>query len=326
MSNDIEQKGATLPHDNACEQQRMRACQPVANITQFVLVLLGVSAVAFIIGIILVVDNATISESHLRYDNQCALGSECSVVLSIDEDMSNKDNPLRFSYSITNMYQAYRRFVKSRSEWQLGDISDDTETCTPLETYDNGTDVAVLYPCGLVANSFFNDTFTAYHCPGGQPPCTLLSGSQWDSSNIAWKSDRDKKFKARALRDGETRVGPGNFTLPNVDDEDFIVWMRSAGLPTFRKLYRFVDRSFSKGDTINVSISNNFPVSAFGGTKSIVVEEINWMQGRNSFLGAMYLFMASVCLVVAVAAVVVQKRYPRKLGDPRLVKSSDIVS
>jgi hypothetical protein len=45
---------------------------------------------------------------------------------------------------------------------------------------------AVAIPCGLVAKSVFNDTYTLSL---NSTPITI------DSSNIAWKSDLDFKFK-----------------------------------------------------------------------------------------------------------------------------------
>jgi len=44
------------------------------------------------------------------------------------------------------------------------------------------------FPCGLVAKSFFNDTFTIYR-QGDSKPIVI------DDNNIAWKSDVDYKFK-----------------------------------------------------------------------------------------------------------------------------------
>ena len=37
-----------------------------------------------------------------------------------------------------------------------------------------------------------------------------------------------------------------------VTDPDFIVWMRTAALPEFRKLYRVINRDLRKGETLNV--------------------------------------------------------------------------
>ena len=44
------------------------------------------------------------------------------------------------------------------------------------------------FPCGLVAKSLFNDTFTLIRLDSGE---TI----QIDEDNIAWKSDVEYKFK-----------------------------------------------------------------------------------------------------------------------------------
>lgn len=41
-----------------------------------------------------------------------------------------------------------------------------------------------------------------------------------------------------------------------VEDEHFIVWMRTAALPTFRKLYGKIETKVSAGDTLTFNITN----------------------------------------------------------------------
>lgn len=79
---------------------------------------------------------------------------------------------------------------------QCSPISTNADIATPLysivEPYEelNPTDTA--YPCGLIAKSIFTDTFVMY----SEDPDTVTDASvvEFDTSNIAWKSDR-KKFK-----------------------------------------------------------------------------------------------------------------------------------
>ena len=92
------------------------------------------------------------------------------MTIDIDSDIPQ---PIYVYYQLDNFYQNHRRYVKSRSNEQLmgnelsvGQLSD----CDPIITNANlGKDESVngatlipgepAFPCGLVAKSYFNDTF-----------------------------------------------------------------------------------------------------------------------------------------------------------------------
>lgn len=78
------------------------------------------------------------------------------------------------------------RYVKSRSDAQLRDNSSasDTSTCKPEDTV-NGTGTLPIVPCGLIAWSLFNDTYSFSR-----------NNSQLivNKKDISWKSDREHKF------------------------------------------------------------------------------------------------------------------------------------
>jgi len=109
---------------------------------------------------------------------------------------------------------------------------------------------APAYPCGLVAKSLFNDTFEIYDMAG-----TNLT---IDNKDIAWQSDVDNKFKNLDQPDWD------KIQWTNVENEGFIVWMRTAGLPNFRKLYGKLNNDLSEG-TYTLKIFNNYDVQSFGG-------------------------------------------------------------
>jgi hypothetical protein len=166
-----------------------------------------------------------------------------------------------------------------------------------------------LYPCGLIAASFFTDKFQA-----------TIDGValDWTSKGIAWPSDVSKKFIKRDLKSGETNIvvqNGQNVTLPSVDDEEFIVWMRVAGLPTFKKLNRIIKQDLKQGQVVKVNITNNYDVSSFSGTKSLVISNTNWLGGKNDFLGYAYIGVGVACLVLAIAFGIKHWMSPRTLGD-----------
>jgi hypothetical protein len=65
--------------------------------------------------------------------------------------------------------------------------------------------------------------------------------------------------------------------VKNVDDEHFIVWMRPAALPSFRKLYGRIRADVKKGEVLAFDVSSRYPVSGFSGTKAIVVTTLSFL-------------------------------------------------
>jgi len=76
--------------------------------------------------------------------------------------------------------------------------------------------------------------------------------------------------------------------------------MRTSGLPTFRKLYRVINTDLKKGQTIKFTVNDVFPVTKFSGTKKIVLSTTTWIGGKNTFLGAAYITVASICILLGI--------------------------
>ena len=60
--------------------------------------------------------------------------------------------------------------------------------------------------------------------------------------------------------------------------EHFIVWMRTAGLPSFRKLYGVINQDLNPG-TYSLDIKNNYAVTQFNGHKTFVLSTTNMLGG-----------------------------------------------
>ena len=146
-----------------------------------------------------------------------ATANECIVNLTIDTRI---EAPIYVYYQLENFYQNHRRYVKSRSNSQLlgEDLPEaDLKDCDPIitnkqlqftESIEKSGDgwkaldpEAPAFPCGLVAKSFFNDTFQIYK----SQDYTAENNITIDDSNIAWKSDVENKFKNMDVTDWRSK-------------------------------------------------------------------------------------------------------------------------
>lgn len=170
-------------------------------------------------------------------------------------------------YRLTNFYQNHRRYVQSLDLDQLKGTAVPNNTlsggsCAPLAI--DGATHKAIYPCGLIANSLFNDSI-------GNPVIAQNNHPYYmTKKGIAWASDKElvKKTQYQPLE----VVPPPNWatyngtytadTLPNLhENEDFLVWMRTAGLPSFSKLSRRNDTHFMKTGTYRLDIVDSTRLS-----------------------------------------------------------------
>jgi hypothetical protein len=324
-------KESRRPKYTKFTQQELPACKPLLTPGWVISIFLIVGIIFIPIGVVsLLASNKVVQIVH-RYDQAClplntttkdaqltyiqnpGTDKNCTVTLIVPKQMKS---PVYVYYELDNFYQNHRRYVKSVSSSQLQgtNVSDLSTDCKP-EDYVNGLPIT---PCGLIAWSLFNDTFN-FSTVSNVPVHVNKNG-------IAWKSDVQKKFGSNVFptnfpnnnRTGTSLIGGAglNSSAPLDQDEDLIVWMRTAALPNFRKLWGKIEQDFQPGDTINVGIVNQYNTYSFGGKKKLVLSTTSWLGGKNIFMGVAYLTIGVLCIVLALVFLLIHLRHPRPLGDP----------
>lgn len=165
------------PSDNVLLQQRLPMQQLVFTTRCTVATLIMLGAVFIVIGVLClewqaesVVTNFVYYDQTLNQASNAPCQSESGVCSFEFEVAKEIPAPVYMYYSLTNFYQNHRRYINSREDRQLrgtfGDEFGDTEkgfpACQLFESYEVGADKVKVfqYPCGLVAKSVFNDTFS----------------------------------------------------------------------------------------------------------------------------------------------------------------------
>tara|TARA_B110000977_G_scaffold155326_2_gene197564 strand:- start:909 stop:1808 length:900 start_codon:yes stop_codon:yes gene_type:complete len=239
-------------------------------------------------------------------------GTSCTVSLYIPKTMKH---PVYVYYELNNFYQNHRRFVKSRSDEQLAGETTVNDFCSPQQFKDdaNGTRVEIN-PCGLMAWSFFNDSYAASRVDSSG----TTSSISINENGIAWPSDVEHKFgdvAAENFNDDIATRGGGQISGTLKTDEHFVVWMRTAAMSNFRKLWGKIEVDLVKGETVTVTIDNRFNSYAFDGEKAIVLSTTSWLGGKNVFLGTAYLTIGSLCFAAAAVFAYFAMYPPRQIGD-----------
>ncbi|XP_012693567.1 transmembrane protein 30Aa [Clupea harengus] len=330
------------PDNTAFKQQRLPAWQPILTAGTVLPAFFVIGLIFIPIGIGLFVTSNNIKEFEIDYTGMeesspcyvCAHNyswnntTPCICLIPFVLDQPFESNVFMY-YGLSNFYQNHRRYVKSRDDSQLnGDktsLLNPSKECEPYRK-SNGLSIA---PCGAIANSLFNDTLELiYNFPNGTTITIPLM-----RKGIAWWTDKHVKFRNPGGNDNNLTTAfagtakPLNWGKPVYEldpsdpdnngfiNEDFIVWMRTAALPTFRKLYRIIQKkkdnmmpTLPQGN-YTLNITYNYPVRSFDGQKRMILSTISWMGGKNPFLGIAYITVGSVCFFLGVVLLIIHHKY-----------------
>jgi LEM3 (ligand-effect modulator 3) family / CDC50 family len=303
-------------------------------------------------------------------------GTQCTISIRVDEDLQP---PILIYYQIENFHQNHRKYQKSRDLYQVSEATVcNALFCTScpycnlkfLKLYGETTQSALqaelcqplnilgdirLNPCGLIANTFFNDVIELTDGTSSDGGVDLIM----QEDGIAWQSDLDYMYRQpngfvyeecpdsctpdccdgdewscsepTLYKDGKCYryFYPDDDTtqylyetypqvispIDGVLNEHFIVWMRVAALPTFRKLYGWINQPIAEGTVLTFQITNNWEVGTFEGRKSLVISNTNMFGGKNQWMGLYYYCVGFFCIGAASFFALKQLVRPRRLAD-----------
>lgn len=271
-----------------------------------------------------------VEDREIPYHNYTVPTPVCLVQFNIPEDLKPT---ISFYYYLENFYQNHRRYVGSFNAKQL--LGDPVEggtingsTCDPLAHDPNGSG-KIIYPCGIIANSLFNDTFSS---PLLLNPAGTSEGSRVyemaNNSGIAWPGLKDLYGPTRYNLD--QIVPPPNWNdsyafgytpespPPDLKNwEHFQNWMMLAASPNFYKLYQRNDDEVMARGRYQVDIVANFDTTVYNGRKSFLITTVSTMGSRNIWPGIIFLIVGGICLILDIYFILSFFLWkPRKLGDP----------
>ncbi|KAJ8287496.1 hypothetical protein COCON_G00001550 [Conger conger] len=304
------------PDNTAFTQQRLPAWQPMlsAGIVIPGFIVIGLAFIG--IGVALFVTSQSIQVLERDYTG-VERDSPCFKCSSTE----TKNCVCTINFSSPNSSRA------RQLSGVLANFKTPDDSCSPYEFSQNKP----IAPCGSIANSMFNDSFKLYQ---------VVNRSRnlvpFDGKGIAWWTDYNIKFRNPSngtLRESFAgTVKPPNWDRPAYEldtedpsnngfqNQDFLVWMRAAALPDFRKLYRRItDGDYANGlpaGNYSLDITYNYPVLDFEGRKKIIISNVSWMGGKNRFLGIAYLVIGSLCLVMSMVMLIVYAKFKFPEEEP----------
>ncbi|XP_033843384.1 transmembrane protein 30C [Periophthalmus magnuspinnatus] len=329
---------ARRPDNSAFKQQRLPAWSPMLTANTVLPFFYIMAVVCMLLGVWLLVTVQSTQEMKMDYTKAgtCDLCFEkrknvshaaepcsCTVVFSLEKPFKGN---VFFYYGLKNFHQNLRRYMDSRDDGQMvgrkTNLENPSSYCKPFDKDAKGIPIA---PCGAVANSMFNDSFALlYHNSSGvtQKVHLLRQGITWyTDKNVKFRNPKTGNLTLPEVFSGTVKplywknpvydLDPMNPTNNGFINDDFIVWMREAAFPNFKKLYGVLNRDYTPFDeglpagNYSINIVYNFPVQYFRGRKEVVLTTLTWFGGQNHFLPIAYLVTSSIILLLAIVQTVV---------------------
>lgn len=205
------------------------------------------------------VDQWKRSNTTLTFDGVTKNYTLCTIQFFLTEDL---EPPVSYYYRLANFHQNHRLYILSRHGDQLKGSPSSLSSvkgsdCAPLgaQKVEGAAEEAIIYPCGMIANSYFNDTFADPLLLPTTDGSNQTRSYNMTNRGIATSIDKllyrpsGYEIPSENNNNDTVKIVPppawaerfpngyhsGNMFNP-AEDESFMVWMRTAAGSNFAKL------------------------------------------------------------------------------------------
>lgn len=297
----------TCQQTNPICQQELRGCrQTFDRHPTFCFIIFMIFHI--LIGIISIGFTNDIREYKIRYDDKCGL-SETNPTGTADIYFNNPplSGNIFFYFELHDYYQTYFLMARHLSiEGIRGRLEDYPVEC---ET-NNKTTIA----CEIFNKIFFLDCYE------------ILNGN-FSELDITWRHTKGNLYKEA---EGPYEDSSNWILHPNVSDyfsgealnEHFIVWMRIAAKPNFRKLYS--KSSDGCPANLHVHVHCFYPYTLYHGERYLVLLKPDGLGGKSLMLAIFNFILSGVIVVFIVAFETIKLIHSKKIKR-RVLKNNELV-
>ncbi|XP_027199041.2 cell cycle control protein 50A-like isoform X1 [Dermatophagoides pteronyssinus] len=341
------------PRDSYFLQQTFRTHYPLMTVGSWIPIFRLLAIVYMILGLICFYQNMTVTEYKFEYTDclsESAIESKknntnilyckdeidknpghiCHCQISVY--MSSIPKNVYVYYGLEFYYQNYLPYVDSVDNFQLCGLR-----LTRGECSSNDNETLPTVPCGMIANSMFNDTFVlekrilardeSGHTKRYLFPISIIR------KNISWKFP--ERYRNPTVPKNQTlkyvfrnTKKPANWHKPiyeldledptnnGFENEPFINWMQISPFSSLRKAYGYIDHSDNSFTSTGLQdgyyllqINYSYPVHRFNGKKYIIISNTSSFGGKNYFLSYIFLITSILNSIIAILFYYLDKKY-----------------